>query len=380
MSGRRAHARHLAFRRGGRQRLATALATLAFVLAGAERPARACAPAPPRGEHVDIRGEEALIVWDAATKTEHFVRRAHFETQSRDFGFLVPTPSKPTLAEAADQVFERLHEAVKPQVVHQKRYSVELTGLFLGARKSAAVAAAGVQVLEQTRVAGLDAAVLEADSATALGEWLKQHGYEFRDTLVDWLKPYVAARWKITAFKIARGEAAADFGTKAVRMSFATERPFYPYREPSDQRTPVVTPTPDTQRLLRVFVVSSERVGGTLEAPGGWPARATWAGGLKEAPSVLAGVLEPAQIPTSPVLTAFDDRSDPRPGFADVFFSRNADQAELRPPPVIEEDVVTIGIPIELIGLGGLLGLGALAFFGVRALGRGRDRDDHRAE
>ena len=52
------------------------------------RTAAACAAAPPVGHHVLIAEEEALIVWNPATKTEHFIRRAAFRSTARKFGFL----------------------------------------------------------------------------------------------------------------------------------------------------------------------------------------------------------------------------------------------------------------------------------------------------
>ena len=70
-----------------------------------QRPLEGCAPAPHRGQWVDIRDESALIIWDEVTKTEHFIRRASFETAADDFGFLVPTPTQPDLGEADDRVF-----------------------------------------------------------------------------------------------------------------------------------------------------------------------------------------------------------------------------------------------------------------------------------
>jgi len=348
-----------------------ALAALIAALFFVTEPARACAPAPHEGERVSIASEEALIVWNAQKKVEHFVRRASFRTESRDFGFLVPTPSQPKLGEAADDVFERLHELVKPEIILKKRYSLEPTGFLLRSKSEAsAVAAAEVRVLDSQRVAGLDATVLEADSATALGEWLKQHDYSFRKELVAWLEPYVAAHWKITAFKIARGEAGAAFGTKAVRMSFETERPFYPYREPSDQGKDPLDPLAGGGRKLGVFFVAAEPVDGSLDRAGGWPGRATWAGGLEDAASLLAGVLGAAEIPRTPWLTSFEDRSDPRPGSADVFFARAADQSTLRPPPVVKEDVVTIPVPVELVALVVLLGFVGVIVLGVRFLRR----------
>jgi hypothetical protein len=69
---------------------------LAWVLAPA--PARACAAAPPPGHTVTIEGVEAIILWDAPTGIEQFIRRASFETEAPGFGFIVPTPSVPELA------------------------------------------------------------------------------------------------------------------------------------------------------------------------------------------------------------------------------------------------------------------------------------------
>jgi hypothetical protein len=313
----------------------------------------ACAVAPPENQIVRIDAEDALIVWDAESKTEHFIRRASFDTQSKDFGFLVPTPSKPTLADADDAVFDRIAEHTKPEIVSKRRYQLSPGGFFLRSKGDTATASSdGVNVLDVARVAGLDAVVLEADSATALGEWLTGHGYPFRKELVSWVEPYVKKRWKITAFKIARGDPSGGVGTKALRMSFTTDEPFFPYREPP---TPAGPPGPS--RLLRVAFVSTERVEGKLEVGGQFPGRAVWAGAVSTAPALLAGALPPSAIPPSAFLTLIEDASDPRPGFSDVYFRRDAEQAELRRPPIVMDDVVDIPIPLELVALTSCFGL-----------------------
>ena len=78
-------------------------------------PVRACAIAWPRGEQVGIATESALIIWDEKSKTQHFIRRASFETELPYFGFLVPTPTKPDLAEAPDELFRRLEDWTKAE-------------------------------------------------------------------------------------------------------------------------------------------------------------------------------------------------------------------------------------------------------------------------
>src|SRR5689334_6263275 len=69
------------------------------------RGADGCAIAPRLGQHVAISDETAIIVWEAEQQLEHFIRSATFETDAKDFGFLVPTPSQPTLHEVDQQAF-----------------------------------------------------------------------------------------------------------------------------------------------------------------------------------------------------------------------------------------------------------------------------------
>src|SRR5687767_14101894 len=88
------------------------------------RTADACAAAPPAGAEVRIAEEEALIIWDPATKTEHFIRRAAFHSTAPKFGFLVPTPTVPQLGEVSDAQFSFLAALIRPeiQVKHTTRY------------------------------------------------------------------------------------------------------------------------------------------------------------------------------------------------------------------------------------------------------------------
>src|SRR4051812_28697700 len=117
------------------------------LLAGAI--ASACAPAPPIGGHVDIADESAIIIWDAAAKTEHFIRRAQFMATVKEFGFLVPTPSRPALADAPDSSFDHLATVTAPRVVTKVRYE-PAPGIRCGASSSrdGASVTASVQVLE----------------------------------------------------------------------------------------------------------------------------------------------------------------------------------------------------------------------------------------
>lgn len=265
-------------------------------------PSLACAPVASEGRFVRVAAEEALIVWDEGAKREHFIRRASFDTDAKDFGFLVPTPSRPELGESDDRAFGLLAELTSPQK--------------------------GVAVLEEKHVAGHDAAILEAKDPAALDAWLKEHGYPSSPALVEWYAPYVAAGWKITAFKFAADSTRPS--TAAVRMSFQTEQPFFPYREPATQRM-----TPRQDRLLRVYVIAEGQMDGRLGAKGEWPGKAVASKRLDTAE--LGELLKVAKLPAmagggARWLTQFEDTASPRPGTDEVFFHRAASSQTFERP------------------------------------------------
>src|SRR5688500_6603630 len=84
-------------------------------------PARSCCPAPPSGKPVVNADQTVILLWDPATTTQHFIRKASFKSDADDFGFLVPSPSKPELAESGNEAFPILQKLTEPEVVTQKR-------------------------------------------------------------------------------------------------------------------------------------------------------------------------------------------------------------------------------------------------------------------
>ncbi len=328
-----------------------------------------------------IAEESAVIVWEGATRTEHFVRRATFATSAADFGFLVPTPSKPELAEVDDRLFRTLEAKITPETIYTEKFTGLTVGLLcaspflmapLASRGAPDDARPPVRVLEAKRVAGYDAVVLEADSAGALAAWLGSHGYSSRPALEEWLAPYVARHWLLTAFKIAGGADAKAISTSAVRMSFKADRPFYPYREPSDQREAMpaglAASGVPTERRLRVFFVSDSRVDGVIGEGGpAWPGKTVWAGETDG--GVVEAELRLGHLPSAGKqwLTAFEDDSTPRPGTDDVFFAPSAANTPVTPAPV--EVIVPRDFPVPLDVVALLVGLGVWISKRVRRKG-----------
>ncbi len=369
-----------------RRKVSAIVAVVAASLLGlavAPLPARACAPATPIGEWVRIAGETAVIVWDAKAKREHFVRKASFQSSAKDFGFLVPTPTKPELAEIDDGIFDALAWATRPRVETKTEHGgIEVGSLFFATRGATAVVSsvAPVRVLDEVTVGGYDAVVIEADDPNAMATWLADHGYDARPALADWLAPYVARKWKITAFKVASpdgarpGSSAGTLATRAVRMSFDTDKPFFPYREPADQREPVrprpgaprdpsaaLSPDAAASRDLLVYVVAAQRLSPSIGESGTFPGSVPFAKRLGgELPKAVGDLLDEK----SPFVTVLVDPSSPRPGTDELYLVPSGDQGEVEPPPVVQIVRRPFFIPIEgalLIG-----GFGAFCFYVVR--------------
>jgi len=277
--------------------------------------AAACATAwsttasPPR-----IDAEQALIVWDAAQQREHFIRQADFAGATAEFGFLVPTPSRPELGEADRALFTRL-AAIYSEPPRRPRATTMRAG-----SRGLESSSSPVIVVETRRVAGLDATVLLASDARALGAWLREHGFEGRPELEAWLSPYVARGFYLTAFRYIPGRDSRALGAP-VRLSFTTATPFYPYAEPAG------SPRPSGRRFV-LSVVSTERVQGMLGSAA-WTARTAYAG---EATRLLHAIGDsvPAGTALGHWMTTFEETSSVR-GAADLTFVRATDPSTVAP-------------------------------------------------
>ena len=313
---------------------AAGLILFAVVMRSLPTPLEACAPAPPPNVKVEIASESAIIIWDEKTKTEHFIRRATFNTPAKDFGFLVPTPTEPTLEEVDDQAFTVLAKITEPRVVKEPRQTGG-GGCGIGCGGSAPragdkSAAGSVEVLQEKDVGGYKAAVLKATDADKLAAWLKENGYESRPALTRWLEKYVAENYIIAAFKIAKKEEKSEgVSSAAVRMSFTAPKPFFPYREPHDMGDA------KGKRLLRVFYIGSQKAIGTIGEKGEWPGKIAWANKLSaENWQQLDPLLKMPGFnpPEGAWLTEFEDTSSPRPGKDDLFFATHPDQMSVERP------------------------------------------------
>jgi hypothetical protein len=318
-----------------------ALAATLLVACPCPRPATACCPAGPvSGKPVVNADQTVILIWDAATKTQHFIRQASFKSDADDFGFLVPTPAQPELDESGNEAFPYLLKLTEPERKKVPRPSGVGCGCSAPAPQAGAPPRPAVRVLDEKMVAGFHAVVLEADAADALVNWLRGNGYAYSPEVRVWAKPYVENGWKITALKVAKDEGARRnkvVAASALRLSFKTDRPVFPYREPDPTRAARSLGAMD--RVLRIYFLAEARYQGELTPGVSWTGRVAWAGRLSagDCKKVLQLLkLPPTTGPAECWLTEFEDDWPYRPAPADVYFSHSADQSDVRRPPIIE--------------------------------------------
>ena len=292
--------------------------TAAALAAGMK--ANACCALTVSGRAAVNADQSVIMVWDEARKMQHFVREATFATDAADVGFIVPVPTQPELAESGSEAFPLLRTITAPEPAS--------SGFSIGCAAVAPARAYGVsvRVLEEKRVAGYDATVLQADSGRALAAWLKRRGYPFSSAVADWAAPYVRDGWCFAAMQVAKDGSRRErpggrLAASSLRLSFRTDRPLFPYREPASAAAAAALG--EKSRLLRIDFIAKgpmRAVCGADEAP--WRGRVVWSGDISRHREALLRAL---RLPDDTLegrwwLTTFEDRWPWAQAPGDVWF------------------------------------------------------------
>jgi hypothetical protein len=285
------------------------------------------------GKPVVNADQTVIILWDAANQTQHFVRKASFHSESDDFGFIVPSPSRPELDESGDEAFPLLSEVTAPPVKRTLRPLC--LGIGCGAHSlqfdRGAAGEELVTVVQEKQVAGFDAVVLEAKSSHALVGWLREHNFVLSPEVEAW------AGGSFRALKVSKKsrDGAKSVAAPALRISFKTDRPLFPYREPDP--TVHAKALGLKKRLLRIYFIAEARYRGELIKDEPWTGQVAWADKLT--PQTRQKVLERLKLPptTGPDtwwLTEFEDDWPYRAAPADVYFALDPIQERKHREPI----------------------------------------------
>ena len=333
-------------------------------------PLLACATVTTIAAPVFVQSENAVIIWDSAHQTEQFIRQAKISTDSPDLGFLVPTPESPEVAEADPKIFELVSNIGSPMTqapeVTKTPWQV-LAPVAAGPAIQRVIEGGAAPVfgipranspntppatpapIAERDVAGYHVTTLDPVDTAAITAWLVKNGYVSTPALQAWLKGYANAGWRINAFRLNKVEpGSSSLTTRAIRLSFHTAQPYYPYSEPADrQQAAAASPG---GRVLHVAVLSDHRMAGAKPDATNWPGQLQYAGPSTSAdlpandmPWLQMAKLNDAGHNVSPLreLTSFIDHANPRPGAADLYFTDDKNAAPFR-ATVIDHTLPTV--------------------------------------
>ena len=194
-----------------------------------------------------------------------------------------------------------------------------------------------------------------------LVDWLKANGYAYSPEIAAWAKPYIDESWKITALKVAKNKDERQqkgVAATALRLSFHSDRPLFPYREP-DSKSAVETLGANS-RLLRISFIADARYDGEVAKDAPWTGHVAWTN--KMAPDDQKRTLDLLALPetsgpTQWWLTEFEDPWPYRVAPADLYFAQSENQNSVKRPPIVEytsswlpDDVTFYAIAAVVLG------------------------------
>jgi hypothetical protein len=191
--------------------------------------------------------QKAFITWDEKEKVESFTVQPKFEGNARDFGMVIPTPSKPKLDEMPRDFFKALavftilkkREFPRSKLLRTRYYPRPTSR---GGKRSAKSSSGRpkkrpptVRVLETGIVGSLDYKIIVADRADDLFTWLKNNKYHYAGDEAT-LNFYVKKKWFFTVMKIdtmqmkKNKDGSFTGEVTPTRFQFASDKLIYPLK------------------------------------------------------------------------------------------------------------------------------------------------------
>lgn len=235
---------------------------------------------PPVDYYIASSGQKAVIIHEKGQET--LILSTQFRGDAKNFGWVVPVPTRPEVSKSSDELFTSLEELTAP-----KYYDRGLGGVTPMAGKGEVEEAQSVQVLETKRVGVYEIKVLEASDSQALAKWLSENKYMYPKEGGYILDEYIQKRWFFVAAKIDAAALEAVGTTKTlkeghalpIKLVFKSDKIVYPLKISSIQTslakkeeaktgvseekiTPYYYPTNSVSILLYVFADGKKELPG----------------------------------------------------------------------------------------------------------------------
>lgn len=197
----------------------------------------ACCYFAAKGKDINQPGQKVFLTWDPEAKVESFTVQPQFEGNAKEFGMVIPTPSKPSLEQMPREFFTELAVFTILEPTDWSRYR-EVQHIAMAPPSAVGTFVfrpTPVREIERGMVGFLEYRVIVADQATELYTWLRDNRYNYSgdEATLDF---YIKRKWFFTVMKIdptqmkqkVDGYYAGEVAP--IRFRFASDRLIYPLR------------------------------------------------------------------------------------------------------------------------------------------------------
>lgn len=173
--------------------------------------------------------ERILFVDRGDSVTAHV--QIAYTGEAADFAWILPVPSRPSLAVSHNELFNQLQFATQPMFLLEWQEGVDDCGFlfppFVRFEEASPTSAEdGVTVVAEERVGPYDTVVITADDPAAVVHWLADNGYQLGALGPELLAPYVEGGMHFLALRLAPNRELGDL--QPIAMTYAADTPMIP--------------------------------------------------------------------------------------------------------------------------------------------------------
>lgn len=196
----------------------------------------ACCYFSAMGSDVTQPAQKAFITFDPQEDLETFTVQPKFEGNAKDFGMVIPTPSRPKLTEMPRDFFKELavFTILKPMPLDKYKQFRVLKGMP-ATRGDMKKEKSSVVVLEAGVVGSLEYKIIVAGKGSDLYDWLKDNKYSYAGDQKT-LDFYIGKKWFFTVMRIdpkqmkRRPDGSYSGEVTPTRFQFSSSKLIYPLR------------------------------------------------------------------------------------------------------------------------------------------------------
>lgn len=203
---------------------------------------------PHPGNNAYEQSQKAVVMYENGLET--LIVSTSFQSDSKDFAWIIPVPTEPKVTKSSNAIFTGLEQLTKASTNPNQGVQV-LKNFGISETLNQAV-----EVIEQKKVGPYDVVTLQSSDSLALANWLNQNNYNISPEATGIFDDYINKNWFFVAAKIDPSQISDTLNAKLVngditplKLTFKTDKMIFPFKVSGTtlDQTAETTPTPSVQ-------------------------------------------------------------------------------------------------------------------------------------